>query len=75
MGGWCKWIGTYLPVVMEAPEKVFRLKRWYFCTYQWNFTSFWLVLQPKQMRLTTEPIHSNYFQTINIEIIYIWQVS
>ena len=23
MGGWCKWIGTYVPVVMEAPEKSF----------------------------------------------------
>jgi hypothetical protein len=23
MGGWCEWIGTYIPVVIEALEKNF----------------------------------------------------
>jgi len=60
---------------MAATGTFFRLNRWYFCTYQWNFTPFWLVLHPKQMGQTIEPIKGAYFQTINIEIIYIWQVS
>ena len=75
MGGWCEWTWTHLPVVMAATRNIFRLNGGYFCTYQWNFTPFWLVLQPKQMGYTIEPIKGAYFQTINIEIIYIWQVS